>query len=145
MKRWVLTFHGHRELKANDDSAVILWLLFSLVNEEEHKAGTELGQHHTFWNEVTLSRDLAARPGWKELSPADVRKAMFQAARDSIQEAGRKLRQTPLFWAPGPVADDPTADLSKVLFPKPHGFTFEVADDVGASTQGARAGAGLSA
>jgi hypothetical protein len=146
MNRWTLTFHGHRQLKATDKSAAILWLLFSLVSEKDGKTGARLGQDHIFWTEVTLSRDLAERPGWKELSDEDVRKAMFRAAQESIQEVGRKLRQTPLFWTPqSPLAGGPPWDLASVRFPAPHAITFEIADDGSASGQGAREGAGLGA
>ena len=145
MERMVLTFHDWRQMKSTDKSDPILLFLFSLVSEADHAAGIQPDHNQTFWTEVSLSRDLAGRGSWKTLSKGDTRKALFQFACESIEVAGRKLRQAPLFWRPGDrLEKGPPWDLSTVKFPKAHACVVEVPDTAIAERAGARKGAGLS-
>jgi hypothetical protein len=144
MERMVLTFHAWRRAKPTEDSEVVVNFLFSLLGEADHRAGVTPSHKQTFWTEVSLARDLAARGNWKTLSRAQKVKAMFQFAVESIQRSGRKLREAPLFWRPqSELEKGPPWDLTRGQFPKRHTITFEVEEGALAGRLKARESAGL--
>ncbi len=143
MSKLVLEFHDWRELRADDENERAALFLFSLASESSRKAGIRLDQEHTFWTEVKLRRDLAARGSWPQLSKQDTLKAMFRWAQERILARGTKLRQAPMFWtATSPLASGPPWDLSSVQFPKAPPVTFEVTQEMAESGTGSRVGAG---
>lgn len=146
MSKLVLEFHDWREMKADKDSEVVALFLFSLATENDRQAGVRLDQDHAFWTEVRLSRDLARRGRWPQLSKTEKIKAMFRWAQEKIRQRGRKLRQAPMFWtATGSLAEGPPSDwdLKTLKFPKAEPIVFEAADDIRASEQASREAAGL--
>ena len=144
MARMVLQFHDWREEAPDDESEVVALFLFSLRAEEDRKAGAKPDHNQTFWTETRLARDLAARGGWPQLSKREKLKAMFRFAQERIQEAGRTLRQAPMFWKPeSPLEGGPPWDLSGVPFPKPCSIVFEIATEAMAPRLEARKAAGL--
>ena len=145
MSKLVLEFHDWRETKADKDSELVAIFLFSLTTENDRQAGIQLDQEHAFWTEVRLSRDLAGRGRWPQLSKTDRIGAMFRWAQEKIQQRGRKLRQAPMFWtATGSLADGPPADWNlSAPDPKAEPIVFEPTDEIRASVAASREAAGL--
>ena len=144
MSQLALEYHNYRELKPTDDSEIVALFLFSLRPEEERRAHLRPTHNQTFWTEVTLSRDLASRGRWPQLSKGEKLKAMFHFAQESITEVGRKLRQAPMFWTPqSRLAGGPPWDLSAVPFPQPNGVVVDPAADTDIQYTEARKAAGL--
>ena len=126
MSRMVLESHGYRENKPSDEHEIIALFLFSLRSAAERKAGLKVDHTKTFWTEVGLSRDLASRGKWAQLSREDKLKAMFKYAQEKIVESGRKVRQAPMFWTTSsPLRDGPPWDLAGIQFPKAPPVEFE--------------------
>ena len=146
MSKLVLELHDWREMKADKDSELVAIFLFSLTTENDRQAGVRLDQEHAFWTEVRLSRDLAGRGRWPQISKQDRIRAMFRWAQERIQQRGRKLRQAPMFWtATSSLADGPPADWNRSAFkfPKADPVAFETADEIRASEAASREAAGL--
>ena len=146
MSKLVLEFHDWREMKADKDSELVATFLFSLTTENDRQAGVRLDRNHAFWTEVCLSRDLAGRGRWPQLSKTDRIRAMFKWAQEKIRQRGHKLRQAPMFWiATSPLADGPPSDwnLSALKFPKADPVVFETTDELHASAAASREAAGL--
>ncbi|HVR75552.1 MAG TPA: hypothetical protein VMT52_14545 [Planctomycetota bacterium] len=119
MSRMVLEFHGYRENKPSDEHEIIALFLFTLRSAADCRSGLKADHTKTFWTEVGLSRDLASRGKWAQLSREDKLKAMFRYAQEKIVESGRKLRQVPMFWTTSsPLRDGPPWDLAGIQFPK---------------------------
>jgi hypothetical protein len=122
----VLELHDWREMRADDENDMVALFLFTLMPASERRSGVKPGAAHSFWTEARLSRDLAARGRWAGLSRKEKLKAMFRFAQESIREAGRKLRQAPMYWTPAsPLGAGPPWDLAAVEFPKAPAFFFE--------------------
>lgn len=144
MGRMVLEFHDWQEQKPDDDNEVIALFLFSLLAEEDRRSGLRPNHNQTFWTEVRLSRDLASRGRWPQLSKNEKLQAMFRFAEERIQEAGRKLRQAPMFWTPeSRLEAGPPWDISRVPFPRPSAVAFEVEPGAFAQRLESRKAAGL--
>lgn len=146
MAKMVLEFHHWRKTKPDDDNELKVLFLFSLQPEGERQARVKLDHTKTFWTEVRLSRDLSKRGRWAPLPEEQKVKAMFQFAQERIVEAGRKLREAPMFWTPtGSLKDGPPWDLSRTPFPKAPPIVFETRPHSESSTLLARKAAGLTA
>jgi hypothetical protein len=144
MARMVLELHNWRETKPDDDYEPKVMFLFTLLSESERQSLKKLDHTKTFWTEVRLSRDLAARGRWVGLSKQDKVKAMYRFAVERIQEAGRKLREAPMFWtAMSPLKDGPPWDLSTIQFPKATPIVFDTKAASESSSLQARKAAGL--
>ncbi len=146
MSKLVLEFHDWREMKSDKESELVAIFLFSLTTENDRQAGVRLGKDHAFWTEVSLSRDLAHRGRWPQISKTDRIRAMFRWAQEKIQQRGNKLRQAPMFWtATGALADGPPSDwdLGALKFPKADPVVFETADEIRVSEAASREAAGL--
>ena len=146
MSKLVLEFHDWREMKADKASELVAIFLFSLTTENDRQAGVRLDRNHAFWTEVLLSRDLAGRGRWPQLSKTDKIRAMFQWAQEKIRQRGQKLRQAPMFWtATSPLAEGPPSDwnLGALKFPKADPIVFEPTDEIRASVAASREAAGL--
>jgi hypothetical protein len=143
-QRLVLQFHGWQELRPTDESEIVALFLFSLMPAADRERGLKPTRLQTFWTEASLSRDLAARGRWPSLSKADKLKAMFRFAQERIQEAGRKLRQAPMYWTPrSPLEAGPPWDLARVPFPRPSAMVFEIEPAALAPRLESRKAAGL--
>jgi hypothetical protein len=124
--RLVLELHDWKDMGLDDESDIIALFLFTLMPVSERTSGVKPGAAHGFWTEVRLSRDLASRGRWAGLSKKDKLKAMFRFAQERIQEAGRKLRQAPMYWTPmSPLRDGPPWSLAEIAFPKAPPLVFE--------------------
>ncbi len=144
MARMVLEFHNWRESKPDDDHELKIWFLFSLLSEVERQSGVRPDHTKTFWTEVRLARDLASRGRWASLSKEEKIKAMFRLAQERILQAGRKLREAPMFWtAMSPLKDGPPWDLSQVQFPKGTPLVFDTRSLDESPSLHARKAAGL--
>jgi hypothetical protein len=126
MSQMVLEFHGWRNTKPDDDNELKVLFLFSLQTEAERLSGGKLDHTKTFWTEARLSRDLAARGRWAALSKAERIKALYVITWQKIQEAGRKLREVPVFWtATSPLRDGPVGDEYASVSLKPEVMIFD--------------------
>ncbi|MBI4603212.1 MAG: hypothetical protein HY721_14750 [Planctomycetes bacterium] len=144
MARMVLEFHGWRETKPDDDNELKALFLFTLMTAAERQSGVKPDHTKAFWTEVRLSRDLASRGRWGTLSRDEKIKAMFRFAVERIQEAGRNLREAPMFWTTqSRLGEGPPWDLSGLEFPKPHAVAFEVAPLAESPSLQARKAAGM--
>jgi len=144
MGRMVLQSHNWRESKPDDNHELKVLFLFTLTSEAEQQSGVKPDARRTFWTEVRLSRDLATRGRWAVLSKAERIKAMFRYAQEQIRDAGRKVREVPLFWTPASrLGDGPPWDLTTIEFPKAPPYIFEKTQDSDPSLE-ARKAAGLS-
>ena len=146
MSKLVLEFHDWRLMKPDKDSELVAIFLFSLTTAGDHEARVQLDHDHAFWTEVRLSRDLAGRGRWPQLTRDEKIKAMFRWAQERIQQRGQKLRQAPMFWtATGSLANGPPAEwnLDAVKFPKAEVVMFETTDGMRSSEQASREAAGL--
>jgi hypothetical protein len=127
MSRMVLEFHNWRESKPDDKYEIKALFLFTLMTEAERQSGVKADHNKTFWTEARISRDLAARGSWINLSRREKIKAMFRFAQERVQEAGRSLREAPMFWTPtGSLKDGPPWDVSSIQFPKAPPVLFEL-------------------
>ena len=143
MSRMVLEFHNWRESKPDDDYEIKALFLFTLMTESERQSGVKADHNRTFWTEARLSRDLAARGGWAALSRGDKIKAMFRFAQEKVQEAGRLLREAPMFWTPTSLLKDgPPWDVSTIQFPKAPPVIFDTPGEDTSSLESRKA-AGL--
>ena len=143
-KNAVLTYHNSRELKPTDEHEIVVLFLFSLQPEKDVKKGVKPDHNAVFWTETTLSRDLAERGRWVQLSKAEKLKAMFHFAQAHILESGRKLRQAPLFWSlQGHINEGPDEDYTNSKFPKPHAVVFQPGKTRVATDTQSREAAGL--
>ena len=144
MPQWILELHDWRQWKPDDDNEVIASFLFTLLSLAERESGVKPDHTKTFWTDVKLSRDLASRGRWAGLTEGQKLKAMFQFAVEKIVEAGRKLREAPMFWTPtSPLKDGPPWDLGSIQFPRPNPLAFETVEDPAAPRFQARKAAGL--
>lgn len=144
MPQWILELHDWRQSKPDDDNEVMASFLFTLLTVAERESGVKPDHTKTFWTDVKLSRDLACRGRWAGLTNDQELKAMFQFAVEKIVEAGRKLREAPMFWTPmSPLKDGPPWDLGSIKFPRPDPVAFETVEDPAASRFQARKAAGL--
>ena len=142
--RLVLELHDWKEMSPDDESDTIALYLFTLMPVSERSSGVRPGAAHSFWTEVRLSRDLASRGRWVGLSKKEKLKAMFRFAQERIQEAGRKLRQAPMYWTTtSPLRDGPPWDLAQVVFPKSPPAIFEPTPPEESPSLLARKAAGL--
>ena len=143
MSRMVLEFHNWQESKADDNYEIKALFLFTLMTEAERQSGVKADHNKTFWTEARISRDLTARGSWANLSRRDKIKAMFRFSQERIAEAGRRLREAPMFWTPtSSLKDGPPWDVSSIQFPKAPPVLFERPGAAGPSLKSRRA-AGL--
>ena len=144
MTRWILELHDWRQSRPDDGNEVIAIFLFTLLSMAERQSGVKPDHTKTFWTEVKLSRDLAGRGRWAGLAKDQKLKAMFQFAVERIVEAGRKLREAPMFWTPtSPLKDGPPWDLGSIQFPRPDPVIFEITEDPASPRLQTRKAAGL--
>jgi hypothetical protein len=144
MTQWILELHDWRKSKPDDDYEVIACFLFTLLSMSELQSGVKPDHTKTFWTEVKLSRDLARRGRWASLMKDQKLKAMYQFAVEKIVEAGRKLREAPMFWTPtSPLKDGPPWDLESIKFPRPDPVVFEIVADPASPKFQTRKAAGL--
>ena len=146
MSKLVLELHDWRALKPDKENELIAIFLFSLSSEIDRQAGIRLDQHHAFWTEVRLSRDLAGRGRWTQLTKQEKIRAMFRWAQEKIKQRGHKLREAPMFWtATGPLADGPPPEwnLNSVKFPNAEPVVFEAMEGIRLSEAASREAAGL--
>jgi hypothetical protein len=144
MARLILEFHDWMEEKPDDDDALVVLFLFTLGPAAAREAGVKSGPEHTFWTEARLSRDLSSRGRWPSLSKRDKVKALFRFAQEKIVEAGRKLREAPLYWTPtSPFEEGPPWKLDEIEFPKARPLVFETKAPGESPSLLARKGAGL--
>jgi hypothetical protein len=144
MAKLLLTYHGYRKNKPDDENELRALFLFTLMPESEVKAGIRPDHTKTFWTEVRLSRDLAARGRWAALSGEEKLKAMLRFAEERIQEAGRKLREAHMVWsATSPLRDGPPWDLAGGKLRQPHIVEVEGRDAPASAALSSRKAAGL--
>jgi len=135
----ILELHDWRRTKPDDNNELVAIFLFSLTSLSNRQAGVRLDQEHTFWTEVKLSRDLASRGRWPQLSRKDKMKAMFRWAQERIKERGKKLRQAPMFWtATSELQDGPPWTLDSIRFPNAEPVVFETTEEMARSGLGSR-------
>jgi hypothetical protein len=144
MARMILELHDWLEEKPDDDDELIVLFLFTLMPAAAREARIKPGPDETFWTEARLARDLSSRGAWPGLSKRDKVKALFRFAQEKIVEAGRKLREAPLYWTPtSPFENGPPWSLDEIRFPKAPAVAFDAREPGESPSLLARKGAGL--
>lgn len=142
MTQLALKLEDWKSLRPDGENAARAAFRFTLRPAESDPGVAPAGE--TFWTEVRLSRDLAARTGWNELDPESLLKAMYLFAVDRIVQAGAPLREAPLFWRPGSHEESiPPPYLERVPFLPAAPVIFEVETASSHSARQARKAAGL--